>query len=153
MRVIEITKPGGPEVLEIREVPDPKAGEGEVVIKTTATALNRADIMQRQGNYPPPPGASLYPGLEVSGTIESVGPGVSKWKVGDQVRLKRRRRRCLACLIVVDGDQFLGCTVAAAGVSTRGEKAYSLRSCLIAIPFASCCRCVHCLEEEDMQRR
>lgn len=85
MRVIEITKPGGPEVLEIREVPDPKAGEGEVVIKTAATALNRADIMQRQGNYPPPPGASLYPGLEVSGTIESVGPGVSKWKVGDQV--------------------------------------------------------------------
>jgi NADPH:quinone reductase-like Zn-dependent oxidoreductase len=138
MRVIEITKPGGPEVLEIREVPDPKAGEGEVVIKTTATALNRADIMQRQGNYPPPPGASLYPGLEVSGTIESVGPGVSKWKVGDQVRLKRRRRRrrrCLACLIVVDGDQFLGCAAAVAGVSTRGEKAYSLRSCLIAIPL------------------
>jgi NADPH:quinone reductase-like Zn-dependent oxidoreductase len=128
MRVIEITKPGGPEVLELREVPDPKAGEGEVLIKTAATALNRADIMQRQGNYPPPPGASLYPGLEVSGTIESVGPGVSKWKVGDQVRLKRRRRRrrrrrCLVCLIVVDGDQFLGCAAAAAGVSTRGEKA------------------------------
>jgi NADPH:quinone reductase-like Zn-dependent oxidoreductase len=129
MRAIEITKPGGPEVLELREVPDPKAGEGEVLIKTAAAALNRADIMQRQGNYPPPPGASLYLGLEVSGTIESVGPGVSKWKVGDQVRLKkrrRRRRRCLACLIVVDGDQFLGCAAATAGVSTRGGKKHTV---------------------------
>lgn len=86
MKAIIIDGAGGPEVLKLTEVPDPKAGEGEVVIKLVAAALNRADVMQRQGNYPPPPGASLIPGLECSGSIESVGPGVTQWKVGDEVR-------------------------------------------------------------------
>ena len=86
MKAIVIDGAGGPEVLKIKEVPDPKAGEGEVVIKIVAAALNRADVMQRQGNYPPPAGASLIPGLECSGIIDSVGHGVSQWTVGDEVR-------------------------------------------------------------------
>lgn len=86
MKAIVIDGAGGPEVLKIKEMPDPKAGEGEVVIKIVAAALNRADVMQRQGNYPPPAGASLIPGLECSGTVESVGHGVTHWKVGDEVR-------------------------------------------------------------------
>ena len=85
MKAIVIDGAGGPEVLKIKEVPDPKAGEGEVVVKVVAASLNRADVMQRQGNYPPPAGASLIPGLECSGTIESVGHGVTHWKVGDEV--------------------------------------------------------------------
>jgi putative PIG3 family NAD(P)H quinone oxidoreductase len=80
-----ISRPGRPEVLELREVEDPEAGEGEVVIKIVAAAVNGADIQQRQGKYPPPPGASLYPGLECSGVVEAVGSGVSKWKIGDEV--------------------------------------------------------------------
>ncbi|KAG0617845.1 hypothetical protein M758_4G019700 [Ceratodon purpureus] len=85
MKAIVIDGAGGPEVLKIKEVPDPKAGDGEVVVKIVAAALNRADVMQRQGNYPPPAGASLIPGLECSGTIDSVGHGVTQWKVGDEV--------------------------------------------------------------------
>jgi putative PIG3 family NAD(P)H quinone oxidoreductase len=85
MKAIVIDGAGGPEVLKLKEVDDPKAGEGEVLIKIVAAALNRADLMQRQGTYPPPPGASLIPGLECSGTIESVGHGVTQWKVGDEV--------------------------------------------------------------------
>lgn len=85
MKGIVIDGAGGPEVLKLKELEDVKAGEGEVVIKIVATALNRADIMQRAGSYPPPKGASLLPGLECSGIIESVGHGVTKWKVGDEV--------------------------------------------------------------------
>jgi NADPH:quinone reductase-like Zn-dependent oxidoreductase len=85
MKAIVISRPGGPEVLELREVEDPVAGEGEVLIKVVATALNRADVLQREGRSAPPPGNSLYLGLECSGIIEAVGPGVSKWKAGDKV--------------------------------------------------------------------
>jgi putative PIG3 family NAD(P)H quinone oxidoreductase len=67
------------------EVPDPVAGEGEVVIDVTAAAVNRADVMQRQGHYPPPPGAPPYPGLECSGVISATGPGVSDHRVGERV--------------------------------------------------------------------
>ena len=84
MRAAVITRPGGPEVLEVREVPDPSPGEGEVLLEVAATAVNRADIMQREGHYPPPPGASEYPGLEASGTILAVGPGVTGWSAGDR---------------------------------------------------------------------
>ncbi|TAM85879.1 MAG: NAD(P)H-quinone oxidoreductase, partial [Jatrophihabitans sp.] len=69
MRAVVITEPGTPEVLQIREVPDPVAGPGEVLVAVAATAVNRADLLQRQGFYPPPPGAPPYPGLECSGTI------------------------------------------------------------------------------------
>ena len=85
MRAVVITEPGPPEVLQVHEVPDPKPGPGEVVVAVAATAVNRADLLQRQGNYQPPPGAPPYPGLECSGTITELGPDVSGWSVGDQV--------------------------------------------------------------------
>ena len=80
-----ITEPGGPEVLEVRDVPDPRPAVGEVIIDVAATAINRADLLQRQGDYPPPPGASPYLGMECSGTIAELGEGVSGWHVGDKV--------------------------------------------------------------------
>ena len=67
------------------EVPDPVAGEGEVLVEVVASAVNRADILQRQGFYDPPPGASPYPGLECAGRVAAIGPGVSGWAVGDEV--------------------------------------------------------------------
>ena len=85
MHAITIPEPGGPEALVWDEVPDPVAGEGEVLVEVVAGAVNRADILQRQGFYDPPPGASRYPGLECSGRIAEVGPGVSGWAVGDEV--------------------------------------------------------------------
>ncbi|MEU3417785.1 NAD(P)H-quinone oxidoreductase [Streptomyces murinus] len=85
MHAITIPEPGGPEALVWDEVPDPVAGEGEVLVEVVASAVNRADVLQRQGFYNPPPGASLYPGLECSGRIAAIGPGVSGWTVGDEV--------------------------------------------------------------------
>ncbi|MFF1304551.1 NAD(P)H-quinone oxidoreductase [Streptomyces sp. NPDC058307] len=85
MHAITIPEPGGPEALVWSEVPDPVAGEGEVLVEVVAGAVNRADILQRQGFYNPPPGASPYPGLECSGRIAEIGPGVSGWTVGDEV--------------------------------------------------------------------
>ncbi|MGW1325073.1 NAD(P)H-quinone oxidoreductase [Streptomyces antibioticus] len=85
MHAITIPEPGGPEALVWDEVPDPVPGEGEVLVEVAAGAVNRADILQRQGLYDPPPGASPYPGLECSGRIAALGPGVSGWSVGDEV--------------------------------------------------------------------
>ncbi|HEY8981238.1 MAG TPA: NAD(P)H-quinone oxidoreductase [Streptomyces sp.] len=85
MRAITIAEPGGPEALVWAEVADAVAGEGEVLVEVVAGAVNRADLLQRQGFYDPPPGASPYPGLECSGRIVEVGPGVSGWNVGDEV--------------------------------------------------------------------
>ncbi|WP_261718949.1 NAD(P)H-quinone oxidoreductase [Streptomyces sp. FZ201] len=85
MHAITIDEPGGPEALVWAEVPDPVPGEGEVLIEVAASAVNRADLLQRQGFYDPPPGASPYPGLECSGRIGVLGPGVSGWAVGDEV--------------------------------------------------------------------
>ncbi|WP_328425805.1 NAD(P)H-quinone oxidoreductase [Streptomyces sp. NBC_00443] len=85
MYAITIPEPGGPEALVWDEVPEPVAGEGEVLVEVVAGAVNRADILQRQGFYNPPPGASPYPGLECSGRIAEIGPGVSGWAVGDEV--------------------------------------------------------------------
>ncbi|WP_042407286.1 NAD(P)H-quinone oxidoreductase [Streptacidiphilus carbonis] len=85
MRAITITEPGGPDVLTWSEVPDPVPGEGEVLVRVAASAVNRADVIQRQGFYDPPPGASAYPGLECSGRIAALGAGVSGWGVGDEV--------------------------------------------------------------------
>ncbi|HEX2503136.1 MAG TPA: alcohol dehydrogenase catalytic domain-containing protein, partial [Miltoncostaeaceae bacterium] len=84
MRAIVIREPGGPEVLEAAEVADPVAGPGEVVLRVAATAVNRADLMQRMGRYPPPPGASEILGLEVAGTVAEVGEGVTGWAPGDR---------------------------------------------------------------------
>ncbi|KAJ9168913.1 hypothetical protein P3X46_020390 [Hevea brasiliensis] len=85
MKAVVITALGGPEVLQLQEVDDPQIKDDEVLVKVEATALNRADTLQRIGKHPPPKGASPYPGLECSGTIEAVGKLVSRWKVGDQV--------------------------------------------------------------------
>jgi NADPH2:quinone reductase len=91
MKAIEISQPGGPEVLRLVDRPDPVPGSGEVLIKVAAAGVNRPDLMQRQGHYPPPKGASDLPGLEVAGTITALGSGQPRsasgrlWKVGDKV--------------------------------------------------------------------
>ena len=85
MQAITIPAPGGPGVLTLAEVPDPFPGPGEVLIDIAAAGLNRADLLQRQGLYPPPPGAPPYPGMECSGTISAVGEGVTGWRPGDEV--------------------------------------------------------------------
>jgi NADPH2:quinone reductase len=85
MLVIEIREPGGPEVLVPAERPRPTAMAGEVLIKVAAAGVNRPDVMQRRGKYPPPPGASDIPGLEVAGTIEEIGSSVDDWQRGDRV--------------------------------------------------------------------
>ncbi|HEY6362728.1 MAG TPA: NAD(P)H-quinone oxidoreductase [Vicinamibacterales bacterium] len=85
MIAIEITRPGQPDVLKPVERPDPVPGPDEVLVAVAAAGVNRPDVMQRRGRYPPPPGASDIPGLEVSGTIAAVGGGVGDWRVGDRV--------------------------------------------------------------------
>ncbi|WNI16721.1 NAD(P)H-quinone oxidoreductase [Actinacidiphila sp. ITFR-21] len=85
MRAITIAEPGGPEALVLAEVPDPVPGAGEVLVDVVASAVNRADLLQRQGFYAPPPGASPYPGLECSGRVAALGAGVDGWSVGDEV--------------------------------------------------------------------
>jgi NADPH2:quinone reductase len=85
MICIEIAEPGGPEVLRAVERPDPTPAPGEVLIQVAAAGVNRPDVMQRRGAYPPPPGASDIPGLEVAGTIAALGSGVEQWHVGDRV--------------------------------------------------------------------
>lgn len=85
MHAITISEPGGPDALVWRDVPDPQPGLGDVLIDVRATAVNRADLLQRQGHYPPPPGAPPYPGLECSGVISEIGPQVTGWRVGQQV--------------------------------------------------------------------
>ena len=85
MICIEIASPGGPGVLRPAERPDPAPGPGELLIRVEAAGVNRPDVMQRRGVYPPPPGASDIPGLEVSGTVAARGPGVNGWNAGDRV--------------------------------------------------------------------
>ena len=84
MRAVVASGPGGPEVLALGEVPDQDPGPGEVAIAVAATAVNRPDLLQRQGLYPPPPGASDVLGLECSGTVAALGDGVTGWAVGDE---------------------------------------------------------------------
>ncbi|MGW5866126.1 NAD(P)H-quinone oxidoreductase [Streptomyces sp. NPDC055239] len=85
MHAITIPEAGGPEALVWAEVPDPVPGEGEVLVDVVASAVNRADLLQRQGFYNPPPGSSPYPGLECAGRVTDIGAGVSGWKIGDEV--------------------------------------------------------------------
>jgi len=85
MTVVEISQPGGPEVLKPAQRPMPQPAAGEVLIKVAAAGVNRPDVLQRAGMYPPPPGAPDYPGLEVAGEIVALGSGVSRWKTGDRV--------------------------------------------------------------------
>ena len=102
MMCVEISKPGGPEVLVPATRPVPKPAAGEVLIKVAATGVNRPDLAQRAGTYPPPPGASDLPGLEASGTIAALGDGVTGWKVGDAV-----------CALTPGGSYAEYCTVPA----------------------------------------
>ena len=85
MHAAVVDAPGGPEALRYAEVPDPEVGPGEVLLDVAATAVNRADLLQRQGHYPPPPGASDLMGLECSGTVAVLGEGVEGLSVGDEV--------------------------------------------------------------------
>ena len=85
MRAIEIRAPGGPDVLVETDRPKPAPATGEVLVKVAAAGVNRPDVMQRMGHYPPPPGITDIPGLEVAGVIEQVGEGVRDWQVGDRV--------------------------------------------------------------------
>ena len=85
MRAVVMTGPGGPEVLRWEEVAEPVAGAGEVVVDVAASAVNRADLLQRAGHYDPPPGASAYLGLECSGRVAALGEDVDGWSVGDEV--------------------------------------------------------------------
>ncbi len=84
MRAVEISEPGGPEVLRPTTRPMPQPGHGEIVLRVAWAGVNRPDALQRAGNYAPPPGASDLPGLEASGVVSAVGDGVSDWKVGDK---------------------------------------------------------------------
>ena len=108
MIAIEIREPGGPEVLVPAERPKPVAAAGEVLIKVAAAGVNRPDIFQRLGRYPPPPGASDIPGLEVAGTIEALGPDVRDWKLGDSV-----------CALVAGGGYAEYCTAPRRSTTTR----------------------------------
>ena len=85
MRCVEIVKPGGPDVLRLIERPDLVPAAGEVLIDVAAAGVNRPDVLQRMGSYPPPPGASDLPGLEVAGRVAAVGAGVTAWRPGDTV--------------------------------------------------------------------
>jgi NADPH:quinone reductase len=100
---VEISQPGGPEVLRPVERPDPEPGSGEVLIRVAAAGINRPDVLQRRGAYPPPPGASDIPGLEVAGTIASVGDEVEGWRTGDAV-----------CALVSGGGYATMCVAPAA---------------------------------------
>lgn len=92
MKAVVITSPGGPEVLQVADVPDPVVGAGQVLLEVTAAGANRADLLQREGRYPPPPGVVDWPGLEVSGRVAEVGAGVTDWAAGD-----------LACALLAGG--------------------------------------------------
>ncbi len=105
MIAIEISSFGGPEVLKPVERPKPVPGKGEVVIRVEAAGVARADLLQRQGKYPPPPGASDIPGLDAAGTIDAVGADVFNWKTGDSV-----------CAILTGGGYAEFCLVPAAQV-------------------------------------
>ncbi|MGH3664975.1 MAG: alcohol dehydrogenase catalytic domain-containing protein, partial [Egibacteraceae bacterium] len=85
MRAITAPEPGGPETLRSEDRPDPVPGRDELLVRVAATAVNRADVLQRQGRYPPPAGASDVLGLEMAGTVVALGDGVQGWAVGDRV--------------------------------------------------------------------
>ena len=102
MRAVEISTPGPPDVLRLVERPDPVPGPGEVLIEVAAAGVNRPDVIQRTGGYPPPPGASDLPGLEVAGTIAALGAGVTTWQVGHRV-----------CALVAGGGYATRCTAPA----------------------------------------
>lgn len=100
MTAIEISTPGGPDVLKPVTMPTPSPGAGEVLIRVAAAGVNRPDVLQRKGAYPPPPGASEIPGLEIAGEVVAMGEGASLWKAGDKV-----------CALVAGGGYAEYCSV------------------------------------------
>lgn len=102
MTAMAVPHPGGPEAFVAEQRPVPTPGPGEVLIRVAACAVNRPDVMQRQGNYPPPPGAPDIPGLDIAGTIAAVGPDVGEWQAGDAV-----------CALVIGGGYAEYCTAPA----------------------------------------
>ena len=100
VRAVVVPEPGGPDALQWQEVPDPVAGAGQVVVEVVAAGINRADLLQREGHYPPPPGAPPYPGLECSGRIASVATGVEGWSIGDEVA------RCLLAVAMPSRSSY-----------------------------------------------
>lgn len=105
MKCIEIPEPGGPDALKLGTRPVPEPEHGEVLVKVASAGVNRPDVMQRQGVYPPPPGASDVPGLEIAGTVAKVGAGVAEWREGDEV-----------CALVTGGGYAEYCPAPAAQV-------------------------------------
>lgn len=105
MQCIEIPEPGGPEALKLGTRPVPEPGHGEILVKVASAGVNRPDVMQRQGVYPPPPGASDILGLEIAGTVAKVGAGVAEWREGDEV-----------CALVTGGGYAEYCPAPAAQV-------------------------------------
>ena len=103
MTAIAISRPGGPEVLVATSLPVPQPGESEVLVAVEAAGVNRPDVLQRQGGYPPPPGAPETPGLEIAGNVVAAGPGVRRYRLGDRV-----------CGLVAGGGYAEYCTVAEA---------------------------------------
>lgn len=101
MKAIAITTPGGPEVLKLQDLADPAPGSGEILVRVRAAGVNRPDILQRQGGYPPPPGAPATPGLEIAGEVTGLGAGVTRYRLGDHV-----------CGLVAGGGYAEYCVVA-----------------------------------------
>ena len=99
MTAIGIRAPGGPEVLVPEERPVPVPAAGEILIKVAAAGVNRPDVVQRQGHYPPPPGASDIPGLEIAGDVVAAGPGAARFHIGDRVM-------ALVTVAVIDSHGF-----------------------------------------------
>src|SRR5262249_12564434 len=100
MRAVAITEPGAPDVLQMVERPDPRPSPGELLVAVEAAGVTRPDLMQRQGKYPPPPGASDIPGLEIAGTVVTVGRDVTRWRTGDRL-----------CALVAGGGYAEQCIV------------------------------------------
>src|SRR5699024_4943242 len=131
MRGIEITQPGGPEVLKPVERPLPEPGVGEVLIKVAAAGVNRPDVFQRKGFYPAPPGASDLPGLEVAGEIISGDAAAGGFKVGDQV-----------CALLAGGGYAEYCVapVAQCLPIPNGFSAVQRRACQkLSLPYGRMC--------------
>ena len=120
MVAVEIAESGGPEVLRSVTRPCPQPGHGEVLIKVGAAGVNRADIFQRLGNYPPPPGVSDLPGLEVAGKIAALGPGVADWQLGDRV-----------CALVAGGGYASYCIAPAGQCLTVPEGFDDIRAAVL----------------------
>ena len=120
MQAITLEAPGGPEMLRWGTAPDPVAGPGEVLVDVAAAGVNRADLMQRQGHYPPPPGASEIIGLECSGHVAALGEGVTGWRVGDAV-----------CALLAGGgyaERVVGARAAAAARARRRRPGHGGRA-------------------------